>query len=203
VLVAGSTWPADEAVLLPAVASWLAEHPGARCVMAPHEPTPTYLAPIERWAERSGVRLVRLHEAERTGDTTWQVLLVDRVGVLGDLYALAQLAFVGGGFHEAGLHSVLEPAAFGVPVLFGPKHRNAREASALVHAGGAVVVTNEAEMRATLTAFTRDPRRRTEAGAHARALVQAGLGSTARVVTLIEQLVAERRSSGAARLAST
>jgi 3-deoxy-D-manno-octulosonic-acid transferase len=203
VLVAGSTWPADEAVLLPAVASWLAEHPGARCVIAPHEPTPTYLAPIERWAERSGVRLVRLHEAERTGDTTWQVLLVDRVGVLGDLYALAQLAFVGGGFHEAGLHSVLEPAAFGVPVLFGPKHRNAREASALVHAGGAVVVTNEAEMRATLTAFTRDPRRRTEAGAQARALVQAGLGSTARVVTLIEQLVAERRSSGAARLAST
>jgi 3-deoxy-D-manno-octulosonic-acid transferase len=203
VLVAGSTWPADEAVLLPAIASWLAEHPGARCVIAPHEPTPTHLAPIERWAERRGVRLVRLHEAERTGNTTWQVLLVDRVGVLGDLYALAQLAFVGGGFHEAGLHSVLEPAAFGVPVLFGPKHRNAREASALVHAGGAVVVADEGALRAALTAFTRDPRRRTEAGAQARALVQAGLGSTARVVTLIEQLVATGRTTGADRRAST
>ena len=56
------------------------------------------------------------------------------LGVLGDLYALADVAFVGGGFHGAGLHSVLEPAAFGVPVLFGPRHEASRDASLLLAA---------------------------------------------------------------------
>ena len=61
-------------------------------------------------------------------------MLVDRVGVLGDLYALADVAFVGGGFHAAGLHSVLEPAAFGAPVVFGPRHTGSRDAGLLLAA---------------------------------------------------------------------
>ena len=78
------------------------------------QPLP-HLAPITRWAAGERLALARLDEAAPETD----VVLVDRVGVLGDLYALADVAFVGGGFHNAGLHSVLEPAAFGVPVLFG------------------------------------------------------------------------------------
>ena len=62
--------------------------------------------------------------------------LVDRIGVLGELYALATAAFVGGGFHAAGLHSVLEPAAFGAPVLFGPRYAKSRDAKLLLACGG-------------------------------------------------------------------
>jgi 3-deoxy-D-manno-octulosonic-acid transferase len=202
VLVAGSTWPGDESVLLPALTEWLARSPDARCIIAPHEPTPAHLAPIERWAHAEGVALQRLGDAERESGREWRVLLVDRVGVLGDLYALATIAFVGGGFHDAGLHSVLEPAAFGVPVLFGPKHRNAREAGELVLSGGAEIVRDAASLSGALVAFTNDATRREDAGQRARALVEAGRGSTVRVVSLLERLVAEPPTSGAGRRAS-
>ena len=68
------------------------------------------------------------------------VVIIDRVGVLGELYALADMAFVGGGFHSAGLHSVLEPASFGAPVLFGPRNDNSRDAALLVQRGGGAAV---------------------------------------------------------------
>jgi 3-deoxy-D-manno-octulosonic-acid transferase len=198
VLVAGSTWPADDAVLLPAARRWLQSHPNARLIIAPHEPTPGHLEPVERWARASGLPLRRLGDAERDpGERDpaepWRVLLVDRVGVLGDLYALASMAFVGGGFHAAGLHSVLEPAAFGVPVLFGPRHRNAREAGELVASGGAVAVTDVEALAAQLARWSADDAARRGAGGKAQALVQAGRGSTERVVALIEGLVGERR----------
>lgn len=201
-LVAGSTWPADEAILRPALGSWLAQSPTARCIIAPHEPTPAHLAPIEQWARAEGIALQRLGAVERDASLKWRVLLVDRIGVLGDLYALASIAFVGGGFHDAGLHSVLEPAAFGVPVLFGPRHRNAREAGALLQSGGAVVVPDVSALRSALDGLTQNPRRRLEAGNHARALVEAGRGGTERVVALLERLVATPPISGAGRRGS-
>ncbi len=186
VLVAGSTWPADEAVLLPAAARWLQATPGARLIIAPHEPTPAHLEPIERWAAREGIPIRRLPAVEGGADAIpWSVLLVDRVGVLGDLYALGDMAFVGGGFHGAGLHSVLEPAAFGLPVLFGPRHGNAREAGELVARGGAFVVTAAREIEALLA----DRAGGSAAGTAARGLVREGCGATERVVRMLGELV--------------
>ncbi|HEX4683444.1 MAG TPA: glycosyltransferase N-terminal domain-containing protein, partial [Gemmatimonadaceae bacterium] len=116
-IVAGSTWPADEAVLLPAFDS-VHRAVDARLIIAPHEPTHDHVAHIIEWAHRTKRTVARLDEP---GQSTADVVVIDRTGVLGDLYALADVAFVGGGFHAAGLHSVLEPAAFGTPVLFGPR----------------------------------------------------------------------------------
>src|SRR5204862_502249 len=78
-----------------------------------------HLAGIAQAAARVGLpRPVRLSQVEHTSSAP--VIVVDRVGILADLYALADVAFVGGGYHRAGLHSVLEPAVFGVPVAVGP-----------------------------------------------------------------------------------
>ena len=128
-LIAGSTWPSDEAVLLPAFAEVTRHAPAhrPRLIIAPHEPTPSHLAPIEAWARRASLSFSRLDQA----DVRTDVVVIDRLGVLGQIYALADVAFVGGGFHAAGLHSVIEPAAFGVPVLFGPRHHMSREAGLL------------------------------------------------------------------------
>ena len=188
-LVAGSTWPADEAVLLPAFLAWRRLHAGARLIIAPHEPTHAHLAPIERWAGDHAVPLVRLSEAEQNPARDWSVLLVDRVGVLGALYALGDRAFVGGGFHASGLHSVLEPAAYGIPVLFGPRHANAREAGLLVERGGATAVDDSGALLDTLRRWSGNPDARERAGITARALVDEGLGSTGRVQQLIEGLL--------------
>ncbi len=195
VLVCGSTWPADEAVLLPAVQAWLSANPTARVIIAPHEPTASHLEPIERWADKQALHLARLSRAEAQPAAPWRVLLVDRVGSLGELYALGTIAFVGGGFHNAGLHSVLEPAAFALPVLFGPRHTNAREAGELVATGGAFAVSSADQLRALLNDFSRNERARTTAGESAQALVRSGLGSTQRVLTLLSPLVARTKPS--------
>ena len=184
-LVAGSTWQADEAVLLPAWRELVAQWPGAlRLILAPHEPTAAHLAPLEAWAAQSSLRCARLDAAD---DTTADVVLVDRVGVLGDLYAAADVAFVGGGFHSAGLHSVLEPAAFGSPVLFGPQFANSRDAALLLRDGGARVVSSAVSLREALDGWLAQPDEssRRSAGEAARRLVERGLGAADRATELV------------------
>lgn len=185
-LVAGSTWPADEAVLLEAWPLVRHDVPDARLVIAPHEPKPAHVRPLEAWAARHGLRSARLDDpAAAAAD----VVIVDRVGVLGDLYALATVAFVGGGFHAAGLHSVLEPAAFGAPVAFGPRHANSRDAILLHRSRGGDSVATVDETIEALTHWLGDPAARAVAGEAARSLVERGLGAARRSHDLVMQLV--------------
>lgn len=185
-LVAGSTWPGDEAHLLP---TWLRireKIPDARLIIAPHETTTAHLRSIESWASSSSISLARIdgHDA-----ATADVLLVDRYGVLGDLYALADVAYVGGGFHAAGIHSVLEPAAFGAPVLFGPRHEKSREAAKLIHAGGGAAIKGAADLAIRLGDWLGSPASRELAGSAAREMVQNGVGAAERSFELITALL--------------
>jgi len=117
------------------------------------------------------------------------VVIVDRVGVLGDLYAVADVAFVGGGFHAAGLHSVLEPAAFGAPVLFGPRYANSREASLLLAADAATSASDAPTLEIAIGHWLEDITARRHAGDAARAVVQAGLGAAERSYELVASLM--------------
>jgi len=184
-LVAGSTWPADEKVLLAAWRALRVSVPDARLIIAPHEPTPSHCEPIERWAEAEGFSLARLDAARADDD----VVLVDRVGVLGDLYALATVAFVGGGFHAAGLHSVLEPAAFGVPVVFGPRHHMSRDARLLYEQRGGEPVRDVPEMLRALRILFTEEDTRARAGEAARAVVREGVGAAERSLSLALELL--------------
>lgn len=189
-IVAGSTWPADEAVLLPAFADTLVQVAGARLVLAPHEPHPDHLAGIAQVARSVGLpRPTRLSQLEHGG--AGPVVVVDRVGVLADLYALADVAFVGGGYHRAGLHSVLEPAVFGVPVLVGPAWRNSRDAALLLERGGAVALPDDGRraLHAQWLVWHHDPAARRRAGAAARGVVLAGRGAAERTTQLVRELV--------------
>lgn len=186
-LVAGSTWPKDEDVLLPA---WLQVRrmlAGARLIIAPHEPTEAHLTPIERWAAKHDLVLRRLGELDDA--VSADVLLVDRVGVLGELYAIAICAYVGGGFHRAGLHSLLEPAAFGCPVIVGPRHGNSGDAAALLAAGGARSAATAAAMAAQLLRWLGDRPERDRAGQRAARVVEAGLGAADRSCDLVLELL--------------
>ena len=188
-LVAGSTWPADLRHLLPAILRAHAVAPGLRCIIAPHEPDADSIARLETWASSSGLEARRLtHPFARDAD----VIIVDKLGVLGDLYGLADFAFVGGGFHAAGVHSVLEPAAFGAPVAFGPMHANSRDAGLLEREGGGAGVTDATTLGAVFSRWLADPAARTDAGHRARALVERGTGATRRTVALVERLLEAR-----------
>lgn len=187
-LVAGSTWPPDEDRLLPAVRAVRDAGTPLRLVLAPHEPTPEHLSRTATALQVHGLPHLRLGEVE-AGAEPREVVLVDRVGVLGELYAAADLAYVGGGFGTAGLHSVLEPAAFGAPVVFGPNHGNAREAAELVAAGGGFTAEGADELRRVLSALTSDAPARERAGASARSYVRAGRGAAARGAEIVLELL--------------
>ncbi|MDQ3673569.1 MAG: 3-deoxy-D-manno-octulosonic acid transferase, partial [Gemmatimonadota bacterium] len=110
-------------------------------------------------------------------------------GVLGDLYALADAAYVGGGFHSAGLHSVLEPAAFGAPVIFGPNHGGSRDPVALIRCGGGYAATSTEELARRLTELLASREARDASGAAARAMVERGLGAAERSFQIVRELL--------------
>jgi 3-deoxy-D-manno-octulosonic-acid transferase len=191
-IVAGSTWPSDDAVLLPAFADLLRNDPVAptRLVLVPHEPTAAHLDRLDAAAHAAALpRPVRTSSGAALAAA--RVVVVDQVGVLADLYALAQAAYVGGGFHRAGLHSVLEPAVWGVPIAVGPGWGASRDAGLLIGRGGALPLPHEgreALMRQWL-AWRSDATARDRAGRAAAAVVSEGTGAAQRTTALVRRLV--------------
>ena len=192
-IVAGSTWPADEAVLLPAFADLLVQVPQARLILAPHEPNPDHLAGIaQRMHALKLPRPVRLSQVEHAPPSP--VIVVDRVGVLADLYGVGDAAFVGGGYHRAGLHSVLEPAVFGIPMTFGPHWEMSRDAALLIRRGGAAVLPADGRhpLHAQWLVWHHDPASRRKAGEAAKQMVLEGRGAAERTTALVRELVLPR-----------
>jgi 3-deoxy-D-manno-octulosonic-acid transferase len=191
-LVAGSTWPADEAALLPAVAVVRAEVPDLRVVIAPHEPTADHVDSLVGRLESDGWAVRRLSTvmANRSaGDAS--AVVVDSVGLLAQLYAVGTVAFVGGAFDRTGIHSVLEPAAAGLPVSFGPLHQASRAAGDLLHAGGARVATSAPELAGVLTEWLASAPAREAATVAARTYVEGHRGAARRSAQRLATLLAD------------
>jgi 3-deoxy-D-manno-octulosonic-acid transferase len=192
-LVAGSTWPQDDAVLLRTYAGVRSTYPHARLILVPHEPVEDDLARIEQAAGDTGLpRPVRLSAATEATP----LLLVDRVGILAALYGAGTMAYVGGGFGRAGLHSVLEPAAWSLPVAFGPRWTNSREAALLLDAGGATALPRANAAGSALeklwSNWIRDEPGRVEQGKKARQVVERGCGASERSAEMLLQLISSR-----------
>jgi 3-deoxy-D-manno-octulosonic-acid transferase len=202
-VVAGSTWAEDEAVLLSPF-TVLRRDRAIRLIIAPHEPTPAHLNTLERRLDGLSLRHARLGAfltagvsgrfegaggtaamSAPPGRTPPEVVVVDRMGVLADLYGLADAAYVGGGFGTSGLHSVVEPAALGVPVLFGPAFGNSREAGELASHGGGFVVRSAADVEDRLHHLADDRAATAEAGSRAREYVRSETGSAVRNAELV------------------
>ncbi len=123
-------------------------------------------------------------------DSSSQVVLVDTVGDLASLYAAADVAFVGGSLVPIGGHNLLEPAAFGLPVLTGPSNFNGRDiARLLLIQGAALQVGNARELAAALAQLLASPAQRHSMGAIGRHVVESNRGSVARLLELIEPLL--------------
>ena len=193
-LVAGSTWPEDEAVLLRAYTRIRSVYPSARLILVPHEPEEHHLERIEQAASAARVPPpVRLSAAV----AATSLLLVDRVGVLARLYGTGTMAYVGGGFGRAGLHSVLEPAAWSLPVAFGPRWTDSRDAALLLDGGGGTALPTGTQLAvATLerlwSEWIRDDASRIEQGRKARQAVERGRGASESSAEMLFQLISSR-----------
>ena len=184
-LVAGSTWPSDERRLLPGWRTVKTRVEDARLIIVPHEISETHIRALLAWARASGFSAERVDSAAPGTD----VIVVDRTGILGDLYAAGDAAFVGGGFHAAGLHSVLEPAAFGIPVLFGPRNSGNPDAGPLSACGGGAEVADQSAIAERLTQWLASPAARESAGEKAMSFVRQGLGAAERSFALVTGLL--------------
>ena len=185
-LVAGSTWPADERPLLAAWRRVIQHVPGARLIIAPHEPSEGHLRPIEAWAKGAKIHAARLSSAESSAA---DVVLVDRVGVLADLYAVGDVAYVGGGFHASGLHSIVEPAVLRKPVVIGPRHHASRDARLMLDSGGAISVQGIDEIAATLQRLLSDAAGRERMACALDVVVADQRGAVGRSVSAVLQLL--------------
>lgn len=188
-LVAGSTWPADEDVLLEALDRLSREGISLWTVLVPHEPSEERTNQLEQKISSNGLGCQRFSELEsgkpaRNDD----ILIVDRMGILASLYALGELTYVGGGF-GVGIHNVLEPAAFGKVVLFGPRSKNSYEAGQLVKRGVGFVVKSGEEVYDILSSLLEDSDRLAEMGKMAERLVRENVGATDRIISHIDDLV--------------
>lgn len=183
VLVGGSTWEPDEAIVVPA---WLSLRRKLSLVLVPHKVDKANIERLMQFLHQRNIEAVRISKLDETFDPATQVLVVDQIGYLAELYAIAAIAYVGGGF-GVNVHNTIEPAVHGIPVLFGPRHTNSPEAAGLIDTGAATVVTGETELHEALSALVEDDEKLKRTGEKAAGFVNARLGATAIITRDIAQ----------------
>ena len=175
VIVAGSTWPKDEKLLV----SYLKQHPDVKLVLVPHEVHASHISGISGLLDG---RFVRYSEATSDNVKTTNCLVVDVIGVLSSIYRYANVAYIGGGF-GVGIHNTLEAAVYGIPVVFGPNHLKFREARELIAIGGAFSVSDYVSLEAQFDRLLKDK----EAGKIAGEYVKQKTGATSQICKIIAQ----------------
>ncbi|MGI9532005.1 3-deoxy-D-manno-octulosonic acid transferase [Lutimonas sp.] len=180
VLVAGSTWPIDEKYLSHFLNKKQTEN--FRCIIAPHNIHPKE---IQKLRNRIDVKTSLFSEGTIAPDT--KVYIADTVGILTKIYSYADIAYVGGGFDKEGVHNVLEPAVFDVPLVIGPIYDKFEEAKELVKLKACMVAKDEIQLHEHLTNLINNPNIRAEKGEIAGSFVKKNLGATEIIMDYIEK----------------
>ncbi len=139
VIVAGSTWPKDEELLV----RYLKEHTNVKLILVPHEIHEAHILGITKLLSTG---FMRYTQANETNTETANCLIVDTIGLLSSIYRYANVAYIGGGF-GVGIHNTLEAAVWNVPVIFGPNYQKFREARELISCGGALSISTYEELQ--------------------------------------------------------
>ena len=191
VFLAGSTQEPEEQAALDAYQKLIESHPSLRLILVPRHPE--RFDAVARLLDESGVAWIRRSQLGSTekvsGEACPRVLLVDTIGELGAWWGTARIAFVGGSFGSRGGQNMIEPAAYGAAVSFGPNTRNFRDiVSAMLARDAAVVVMDEKELHAFVERCLDDADYAADLGNRASQLVRDQLGATARTVELLANL---------------
>ncbi|WP_041463757.1 3-deoxy-D-manno-octulosonic acid transferase [Pelodictyon luteolum] len=189
VLVAGSVWEKDEEVLLGA---WLELASRPSLVLVPHKVGPENILRIGRELERLQIGWRRVRQLDASFDASREVLVIDETGYLVELYSVASMAYVGGGF-GVNVHNTLEPAVYGIPVIFGPRHHNSPEAEGLLEAGGAYTIRNSEELGAVLRRLVDGSREAEKAGKAAYGFIHSQAGAASRIADAARKILTQGR----------
>ncbi len=181
IFVVGSSWGEDEKVIIPAIIKIQKYEPNLLTILVPHEPTEENIEKIENELNNK-LTNIRFSKIENYNDE--KVIIVDGIGFLMTLYAYADVAYVGGSFKQ-GIHNVLEPATYGIPVIYGPKIQNSPEAQKLAQIGGGILIKNEKQFYKALRKILSDENLKKEIGQRSFELVKLNLGATDKIIRAI------------------
>lgn len=191
VVVAGSTWPADEEIL----AHYANTHPEICFILAPHEVDAEHIRDIRRlfrhaipYSEWSGKQPSA--SSEHGGEALpggANTLIIDNIGMLSRLYYYGAIAYVGGGFGSEGVHNVLEAAVYGKPVVFGPVFNRFREAIDLLEEGAAFTIETALECEDTIHRLLSNAHFFDESATAAKNYVQRNMGATEKILRHIQE----------------
>ncbi len=174
VMILGSTWRQDMNVIGDGIKRLTQEFPSLSVLIVPHEPTSEEVEKLTEQFHGAGV----LSKVDGVQNDPAQVLIVDRVGILTQLYVLADVAYVGGGF-GAGVHSVLEPAVYGIPIITGPRIERSDEAMQLMQSGALFFVKDSSDAYEVMLKMVQNETERKQAGKIAKEFVNTNLGASA------------------------
>ena len=178
IIIAGSSWPEDESIIIP----YFNSHPEVKLIIAPHEINREHLLYIQSLLNRPSIRL---SEVNNDSLQTHDCLIIDSFGLLSSIYRYCDVAYIGGGFGK-GIHNTLEAAVYGVPVVFGPKYQKFKEAKNLITYGGGFSVDNETAFNNCMNTFIFDQELRLKAGQTARDFVHNNAGATKRILSFFK-----------------
>jgi 3-deoxy-D-manno-octulosonic-acid transferase len=177
IIVLGSTWEADEEILFPAVRKLFKYSENLLVIIAPHEPTAKRIEELE-----FGLRdLPNIRFSYMNDYSNEKIIIIDSIGILLTLYFYADIAYVGGGFRR-GVHNVLEPAVYGIPVIFGPRNQNSQEAQKMINLGCGSQIRNRFEAYKIFRSLILDEPKRKKIGDLSYDYVHKNIGATEKII---------------------
>jgi 3-deoxy-D-manno-octulosonic-acid transferase len=188
VLVIGSSWPQDMAVLVPFLNKFTEP---LKIIIAPHE---IHTEEIKTLQEQLRKKSVRFSEAEESTVARYSVLIIDNIGMLSSLYQYGEFAYIGGAFGK-GLHNILEAATFGMPIFFGANYHKFQEAKDLVALKAAISIANTEDFSRQFTKVYNNETERLEKAALASSYVQQHTGATQLILDYCQKLLPLKRAN--------
>jgi 3-deoxy-D-manno-octulosonic-acid transferase len=180
--ICGSTWPVDDEMII-SVAENITEK--IKILLVPHDIHPEYIDKLI--SGHTSLSFTKFSTAPENDISKADIFIMDTMGMLTSAYAYADFVYVGGGFGKA-VHNTMEPAAFGVPVLFGPKHQKFNEIAGLIDAKAGTCINNKMELQSVVSELISSPTKRKKAGSAARKHVEDHSGATPIIIDQIRPL---------------
>jgi 3-deoxy-D-manno-octulosonic-acid transferase len=180
-IVVGSSWPKDESLLVDYI-NQTSER--VKFIIAPHNIKSEQILELKNAVSK---KVVLFSEKETKNLADFDVFIIDTIGILTKIYSYADIAYVGGGFGNPGVHNILEPATFGVPIVIGPNFSHFAEATALVNMEGCISIANKNELSDAFSNLIRNDDIRHEKGHICSTFVQMNKGATAIILKHISE----------------
>lgn len=180
-IVIGSSWPKDEELLINYINQSSEE---IKFIIAPHNIKEAQISNLKSQITK---KTVLFSEKNNLDLSNFNVFIIDTVGILTKIYSYADIAYVGGGFGNPGVHNLLEPATFGIPIIVGPNYSHFAEATALVHQEGCISIKNQNELNEAFDNLISNEDIRHEKGHICETFVQMNKGATQTIMSHIQQ----------------